>query len=340
MGKGVASGGQVAGARESADGGDWDASGQTAPGMDNLGDEESQEFEGEEYEEESEGEPTEGESEGDEELGAEEEEGEEEGAEEEGAEEEGEPTEEDAEYEAQISDLTGQIAQRDKLLEYYQGQVNKLSQQVQNLIATVQKGAAKEGPGAGKAIPAGPPAELEAPPEAWETTKDLVAFFDKRNQTLIDRAAQAALQRAQTAVLKPTLDRMNAAVHDIISRAIKPQLKDFDDVLGEVTREAFLLDQTGTRIVGVARPDLVNYFRAQPVPMLAMYDYGLSKRAPKQINKASKEAVKKAVKKLSSRPKAPVQPKGKGKPKGSPVELDWDTPRGVAEKIMAKKRLI
>jgi hypothetical protein len=71
-----------------------------------------------------------------------------------------------------------------------------------------------------------------------------------------------------------------------------------------------------------------------------MYDYGLTRRAPKQIQKASREATKKAVKKLASRPKAPVQPKGSQKPKGAVAELDWDTPRNVAEKVLAKRRLI
>jgi uncharacterized coiled-coil protein SlyX/signal recognition particle subunit SEC65 len=340
MAKGNASGGPVAGARESASEGDWDASGKTAPGMEEETTSEEPtedaepEVEGEESEAEPEAEPEQEEAEGAEEG---EEEGAEEGTEEEG--EEAEPGEEeaDAEQDERIAELTGQIAQQTKLMEYYEKQNSVLTQRLQQLVATVQKGAAKVPPAG--AVP-GIPKDLEPPPANWETTNDLVSYFDKRTGTMINQHVENTLRKGYQDAIMPAFNRFNTALHSIIERAVKPQLKDFDDVLGEVTKSVFLLDSKGEKIVGVQNQQLLNYFRAQPVPLLAMYDYGMSRRAPKQIKKATNEAVKKAVKKLGTRPKAPVVPKGKAKPKGPIAELDWNTPRRVAEGILAKKRLI
>ena len=70
-----------------------------------------------------------------------------------------------------------------------------------------------------------------------------------------------------------------------------------------------------------------------------MYDYGLSKKAPKAIAEGIKKGTQKAIAKITSKPKAPTEIKGRGQA-GPADELDWNTPKDQVEKVLAKKRLL
>jgi len=177
---------------------------------------------------------------------------------------------------------------------------------------------------------------FDTPPEAWEDTQSIVQFFDKRQ----DVRTQNTMKEAYTEYVQPAFDRMNNAIHELINRTVKPQLKDYDDVMKDVNNELFILDPTGQNIVGYRNPALLEYFRAQSVPILAMYDYGLSKRAPTKIAEGIKKGTKETLAKLTKKPKAPTDIKGGKTPASGAGELDWDTPRDQVENILEKKRLL
>ena len=229
------------------------------------------------------------------------------------------------EYEGRLADVEARLAMTDKALQFYMAQLNdKLN------VPAAAPAPHKEAIGA--LVPGG---EDEAPPEAWDSSQSVVEFFDRRS----DRRISNTLQQAYKENVQPEFTRVNQAIHSLIERVVKPQSKDWDDVIKGVTNELFVLDQTGQNIVGYRNPALLNYFQAQPIPIIAMYDYGLSKRAPKTIADGIKKGTQKAISKITQKPKAPAEIRGKAKIDESD-DLDWNAPKDKVEKVLAKKGLI
>lgn len=254
------------------------------------------------------------------------------------AEEAEEPEEaEDSDTQRSLAEVQGKLSQMEKMLQFYQQGYNDLLNQSKG-AQPPQEG---EQAAKGKPAPQGQAeidAELQAPPPEWKTSEDVVQYFDKRNQSLIKREIGNAVKQYVGEIDK-SFQRVNQAIHTFIDRSIKPQVKDFDDVIKDVNNELFVLDPTGQNIVGYRNQALLQYFQSQPIPILAMYDYGVSKRAPQTIKKAAQEATKKTVQKLTKRPKATTQIRG-GASSEQIGELDWDTPKEKVEQLLHKKRLI
>jgi len=170
------------------------------------------------------------------------------------------------------------------------------------------------------------PEEFEEPPESWESTNDVVSFFDKRSNV----KTQQAMEQGFKQYVQPMFEKFNTAMVEVINRTIKPSLKDYDSIIKDVNdKHIFVMDPTGEKAVAIRNQSLLDYFMAQPVPQLAMYDWGLSQKAPQKI----KEGTQK--------PKGPKQIQNASQqPEQSGDELDWDTPDTQVEKILSKKRLI
>ena len=270
-----------------------------------------------------------------------------------GEEEEGETPKEDAEEEEEpeeaetpdkkgsLAEVQGKLAQMEKMLQFYQKGYNDL------LVQTKGAPLPKQGEQVAKGKPtpqdqAQIDAELQAPPPEWKTSEEVVQYFDKRNKSLIKREISQAVQQYVGEIDK-SFNRVNQAIHSFIDRSLKPNLKDFDEIIKDVNNELFVLDPTGQNVVGYRNEALLQYFQTQPIPLLAMYDYGTSKQAPKKTKQAAKDAAAKATKstiqKIANRPKAPTQVKG-GAASEQVGELDWNTPRDKVEQVLAKKRLI
>jgi len=180
-------------------------------------------------------------------------------------------------------------------------------------------------------------AELEPPPENWETTNDVVSYFDKRTQT----RTQQVMEQAYNESVKPQFDRFNGAIGEIFDRFVKPQLEDFDDIVkGVNNNHLFVMDPTGQNAIAVKNQALLDYFLAQRIPQLAMYDWGLSQKAPQKIKEGTEKAKKELIGKIKKKPKTPTQIKSGGAVEAGDDELDWNTPSDKVEQILHKKRLI
>jgi len=147
------------------------------------------------------------------------------------------------------------------------------------------------------------------------------------------------LQKGFQQMVVPALERINQAMNHVIEKTIKPNLKDWDEVMEDVHDELFILDKSGKQVINVKNQALLDYFRAQPVPVLAMYEHGLAKKAPQKIKEGVQKANKDTIQKIQKKPKAPTQVKS-GHAQPDIGDLDWDTPASQAEKILAKKKLL
>ena len=182
------------------------------------------------------------------------------------------------------------------------------------------------------------PEEFEEPPESWESTNDVVSFFDKRSNV----KTQQAMEQGFKQYVQPMFEKFNTAMVEVINRTIKPSLKDYDSIIKDVNdKHLFVMDPTGEKAVAIRNQSLLDYFMAQPVPQLAMYDWGLSQKAPQKIKEGTQKAQKDLISKLKKKPKAPKQIQNASQqPEQGGDELDWDTPDTQVEKILSKKRLI
>jgi hypothetical protein len=235
-----------------------------------------------------------------------------------------------------LTEMEGRLSQTEKMLQFYQKGYNELMARAKGAPAQPPIG---EQAAQGKPTPQGQPdADLQAPPPEWKTSEEVVQYFDKRNQSVIRREINQVVQQ-YVGEIDRSFSRVNQAIHSFVDRSVKPQLKDFDEVVKNVNNELFILDPTGQNVVDVRNRALLQYFQSQPIPILAMYDYGVSRQAPQKIKNAASEATKKTVQKIANRPKAPKQIKG-GASSEQVGELDWDTPKDKVEQILGKKRLI
>lgn len=237
-----------------------------------------------------------------------------------------------------LTEMQVKLTQMEKMLQFYQQGYNELLQRTRGAQQPAPPPVGEHAATGKPTQPGQVQANLEPPPAEWKTTEDVVKYFDKRNQSMIRQEIDGVVKQYVGEIDK-SFARVNQAIHSFIDRSVKPQLKDFDDVIKDVNNEVFVLDPTGQNVVDVRNRALLQYFQAQPIPILAMYDYGLSKRAPQKIKQAANEATKKTVQKIAQKPKAPKQVKG-GASAEEVGELDWDTPRDRVEQILNKKRLI
>jgi len=277
------------------------------------------------------------------EEGEEEEEPAEEVEEEEPSSEEAQPTEREMELERQVAELTGQMGQFQQMLEYYQGLVNQgVPQQGQQQ----QPGQPQpQTPVPGQQQP-GTETQMQKPPEGiltpgqWDSTdwakaqEDMGKYFDWHTKSTVQENLQNAYQQA----IQPVFQAIGNQLSAIREMVVKAQHKDYDDVIKAVHDELFYLDPNG-RPLAEKNPALIKYFQQAPFPELAMYQWGLSKKAPDKIKEAARKGSKETAKKIAAKPKGPTRPKASAPPGEGPA-LDWDSDEQTVEAELDKAHLI
>jgi hypothetical protein len=176
------------------------------------------------------------------------------------------------------------------------------------------------------------------PPEQWKTQED----FSKYAEAVAEfkgRTHAQKLVKAEAAKLAPTFQRINQVVDAIADMVIRAQHPDYEDVTKPVIAELFNLDPAG-KLLGIKNPALLQFIQHSPLPKLAMYQHGLSLKAPQNIKEATTKATTDLLKNLQSKPKVtmPASP-GSGQV-SQPETLDWDTPVDKVDKLLAQARLI
>ena len=245
---------------------------------------------------------------------------------------EGEP-EGEPEVAPEVAQLQAQLANMQRMADFFQTKYNEMVQMNQGQQPSPQTPEQQGQPG--QPTPQG----LMDPPAQWESTKQVVDFFDKRTDVRTQQKMGEMLQKGFQQMVVPALERINQAMNHVIEKTIKPNLKDWDEVMEDVHDELFILDKSGKQVINVKNQALLDYFRAQPVPVLAMYEHGLAKKAPQKIKEGVQKANKDTIQKIQKKPKAPTQVKS-GHAQPDIGDLDWDTPASQAEKILAKKKLL
>jgi hypothetical protein len=92
-------------------------------------------------------------------------------------------------------------------------------------------------------------------------------------------------------------------------------------------------------VFGVKNPALLSYIRAQKNPYLALYQHGLTIKAPNKIKAGVDKATKQALKAIGAKPTGPTRPASSANAAPA-AELDWDTPPAQAEKVLHKRGLL
>jgi len=237
-------------------------------------------------------------------------------------EEEVTPPADDAQ-EGRLREMEIKISDSEKRAGFYETQYNEL------LATTSQAGQQTMPPGTQPPAPKAPEQQDITEPEAWENQTQMAQY--------ISHHASKAKDEAQQAVM-PYVNRLNANLTALQEAVVKSVHPDFDDVVKTTWDEVFTHDPSG-KIVGVKNQGLLRYFQQQPFPQKAAYEYGLGKKAPENIKKGTQEATQKVFDDLNKKPKAPTKPR-MTTTQAEKAELDWNTPRAEAEKILDRKGLI
>ena len=224
---------------------------------------------------------------------------------------------------AQIKQQTGEMENMKSLLKYYESlQVDPNPQKEQAKPPVKEQGQPLQG-------------DFEQPPESWESTNQVVEYFDKRNQTQFNQVLQSQV--------RPVMEKFDGAFNVMVDRFIKPQCEGWEEILTDVSDELFVFDSKKEKVVDIKNQSLLKYFQSQPIPQLAMYDYGLNKKAPTKIKdgieKGVREGKKSLLTKLSQKPKAP-QKLSSEQHSDNAGDLDWNEPTEAVENKLHKAGLI
>lgn len=235
------------------------------------------------------------------------------------------------EVQTELASLRADLGITKKQAEFYQTQYNDL----------VGTGEEEKGKGAEAGVKPGEASKLsdELPqgivkPGEWNDQTETAHYIDHRASMLAKPVAEKAI--AET--VNPILERTSKAVSALQEFVLKETRKDFNETIKGAWDEAFTMDPAG-EITGVKNQALLNYFQQQPFPLLAAYEYGVAKQAPKKIKEGVQKQTAKTIAELEKKPKGPKAPKSGSEIKETP-ELDWDTPDEETEKILHKRGLI
>ena len=241
----------------------------------------------------------------------------------------------------EVNDKVGTLsAEREQLqrgIEFYQNQYNELVAQVQGVApATGDPARPAAQPGT---APANAPGQTPAPlpqgikgPGEWEDQTEMAAYFDHAVSAKAQPLVRQELAQAYQQAIAPQIQSINKWVGALEEMVVKAQHPDFDDVVGSVMSEMFVTDHEGkiwndpAGNPKVKNQALLNYIRQSPMPRMALYNYGVSKRAPQKIADTVTSTTEQLLKAINTRPKGPTVPRQAGGG-AKPVELDWDTPK-------------
>ena len=235
----------------------------------------------------------------------------------------------------EIEQLKAQIEQSEKVAQFYQTQFNES----QNMGPDGQPAQQQQPVHPGQQVP-GPlmePGQLPeniVAPGNWEDQEQQGAWTEH----IAGQRASEMMKQAYQQTLLPMLTQLSNAVASLQQGTAKAGKNDFDEVVAEVNKQIFQTGPDG-KVYSVLNPALLNYFRTQSNPYEAMYQHGLTLRAPQKIKEGVQKQTQNTLKKLGKQPVGPTQPRGGDAPGDAP-ELDWDTPSKETEAILHKRGLI
>lgn len=182
------------------------------------------------------------------------------------------------------------------------------------------------------------PPDIKAP-ENWETQTDQARYYEHQANKITNKVVNENLSNAWKNTVAPAMKQMAERITGLQLQLAKMQYPDYDDVVKEAWRDAWVLDETGTRQVGIRNKALHDYLINHPNSYEAAYKYGLSKRAPQKIKQGIQKNTQKIVQNLQTKPKGPTQFGGAGA-KSVSAKLDWNTPPALRDKILAEQGVI
>jgi len=245
-------------------------------------------------------------------------------------------------------EVNTKAAKMQEMAEFYQRQYNELvaQQQPGTAPAPAQPGTASAAADSTAAAPAPDgklPPGIKGPGE-WDTQEEMAAYYDHVATTRAQAMVRTEIATAREAISSQfqAMAKQYGHFEDMLVRSIH---KDFDAVTKPVMAELFVSDHEGniwTDPQGnpkVKNPALLNWIRQSPSPRKALYDYALSRQAPGKITEAVRTTTKQLLTALDTRPKGPTQPRQAGGDNRA-VSLDWNTPKDVADRVLAERGVI
>jgi hypothetical protein len=175
---------------------------------------------------------------------------------------------------------------------------------------------------------------LEPWPEEPMAMDEFGPFMDNRISSHVEQANQRSMQAYHEAAVQPMMEQVSRTIGVIQSMMLDQMCPDHKEVMESVNKELFAYDQDGN-IIGEKNPQLIKYFKSQPFPAHAAYQYGKSR--PGVIKKQTQKQTKEALKQVAQRPKGPTQPKA-GSVKQDAPDLDWNSdPLGSSTEAYLEK---
>ena len=236
----------------------------------------------------------------------------------------------------QFETIQAELAEAKKykeVAEFYQGLYNEKylsEQQVQQPAKHPQQPVPPQAP-----IPPGQLPEGVLPPEEWTKPQDIVPFFEHKFQ----QQMQQQLKNVYQAALRPMMQKMAENMRSLEDMVVRANFKDFADVVEGnqekgvkgIIHELFTIDPAG-KIIGAKDPAAIERIRNSPMPLKALYDYAISKKAPQMIQQAKRTATEELLQEIDRKPKINLPASSSVSTPGA--KLDWDTPSEEAERIL------
>jgi len=234
------------------------------------------------------------------------------------------------EQQEKLSTMEVALEESQKIAEFYR------AREEERVAAAAIPGAKQPGaqgkPSPTEELPAGVkgPQNLDATGQplsdgsGWDNQQEMAQYFDHHARQMVDN--------------HPYFERTHEVITALQDMVIRNMHPDFDEVTKPVYEELFVLDPQGN-VLAEKNKAMIEFFRAQPLPQLAMYQHGIAKKAPQKIKEGVKKQTKATLAKLEAKPKAPTEPK-KTTAGGDEPELDWDMDKGAAEQVLHKRGLI
>jgi hypothetical protein len=252
---------------------------------------------------------------------------------------------EKASYEAQLK-------QASEIANFYQNQFNEHLKATQAMRGQHPGAQGRQTPGqpaapmAGAQPPGGMPMKMELPPNIkgpgkWDTQEDEAAYLDhmaNHIQSQVPMVAMQATRQVFEQIVQPMIENFTSQIQDMQESFARQANPDYDDVIKAANEAIFTLGPDG-KVFGVKNPALLSYIRAQRNPYLALYQHGLTIKAPNKIKAGVDKATKQALRAIGAKPSGPQRPASSSS-QVPQEDLDWETPPKQAEKVLAKRGLL
>ena len=255
------------------------------------------------------------------------------------------------EMETARASYEAQIKQASEIANFYQNQFNehlKASQAMRGQHPGAQRPGQQAGPAQTPGAQAQPGGfKLELPPNIkgpgkWETQEDEAAYLDHMAGDIVTRhVPQVAMQATRQVfeqVVTPIIEQITSTMQDLQESYVRNANPDYDDVIKAANEAIFTLGPDG-KVFGVKNPALLSYIKSQKNPYLALYNHGLTIKAPNKIKAGVDKATKQALRAIGAKPSGPTRPASSNQ-MTQEAELDWNTPPRQAEKVLHKRGLL